>query len=229
VSRRRRAALLAGLALVLGGLAASDVAGREAALRNRLGPVVDVVVARTRVPAGGRLTPARLAVRHVPARFAPRGAFSSPAELAGLRAAGALVPGQDITAATVQAGRTRPIARIRKGERIADVIAVAAADLIQPGVRVDVVVTTDSRPGSPGRTVLALEDVEVVSASPAPAPTRADQGEQARVAASLLVRLREAVYLAAAQTLARELRLLPRAPGDRRRGAEGLAFDGRLG
>jgi pilus assembly protein CpaB len=31
------------------------------------------------------------------------------------------------------------------------------------------------------------------------------------------VTLRQAVYLAAAQSFARELRLLPRAPGDRRR------------
>jgi pilus assembly protein CpaB len=42
-----------------------------------------------------------------------------------------------------------------------------------------------------------------------------------RVAASLRVTLRQAVYLAAAQDFARELRLLPRAAGDRRRGAAG--------
>ena len=41
--------------------------------------------------------------------------------------------------------------------------------------------------------------------------------------ASLRVTLRQAVYLAAAQSFARELRLLPRAAGDRRRGEEGLS------
>jgi len=45
----------------------------------------------------------------------------------------------------------------------------------------------------------------------------------ARVAVSLRVSLRQAVYLAAAQDFARELRLLPRAQGDRRRGQTGLA------
>jgi pilus assembly protein CpaB len=37
------------------------------------------------------------------------------------------------------------------------------------------------------------------------------------VAATLRVSVRQAVYLAAAQAFARELRLLARAPGDRRR------------
>jgi pilus assembly protein CpaB len=38
----------------------------------------------------------------------------------------------------------------------------------------------------------------------------------------------EAVYLAAAQSFARELRLLARAPGDRAAGRAGLAVDERL-
>jgi pilus assembly protein CpaB len=42
------------------------------------------------------------------------------------------------------------------------------------------------------------------------------------VAVSLRVTLRQAVYLAAAQSFARELRVLPRASGDRRRQAGGL-------
>jgi pilus assembly protein CpaB len=36
------------------------------------------------------------------------------------------------------------------------------------------------------------------------------------------------VYLAAAQSFARELRVLPRAAGDRRRGSQGLQVGGRL-
>ena len=44
-----------------------------------------------------------------------------------------------------------------------------------------------------------------------------------RVRASLRVTVRQAVFLAAAQAFAREVRLLPRAPGDDRRGAAGLA------
>ena len=40
---------------------------------------------------------------------------------------------------------------------------------------------------------------------------------------TLRVTLRQAVYLAAAQTFARDVRVLPRAAGDRRRGAAGIA------
>ncbi len=47
-------------------------------------------------------------------------------------------------------------------------------------------------------------------------PDGADGAPGPRVAASLRVTLRQAVYLAAAQAFARELRLLPRAAGDRR-------------
>ena len=60
MTRRRRAALLLGLAVVLGALAASDVARREAALRAQLAPLVDVVVARRSLADGRRLaSPAR--------------------------------------------------------------------------------------------------------------------------------------------------------------------------
>jgi pilus assembly protein CpaB len=45
MSRRRRAILLLGLAMLLGGLAASDVARREAAIARQLGPDTPVVVA----------------------------------------------------------------------------------------------------------------------------------------------------------------------------------------
>jgi pilus assembly protein CpaB len=49
-----------------------------------------------------------------------------------------------------------------------------------------------------------------------------------RVSVELRVSVRQAGYLAAAQSFARELRVLPRAPGDRRRGAQGLRIGGRL-
>jgi len=71
VSRRRRAALLLGMALVLGALAASDVARRESALRGELAPLVDVIVARGPLEAGERLRAGDLARRAVPERFAP--------------------------------------------------------------------------------------------------------------------------------------------------------------
>jgi pilus assembly protein CpaB len=92
-------------------------------------------------------------------------------------------------------------------------------------------VTREGAGGRDGSTTLALEDVEVLSAASAPA---AESGSGAgaaplpRVSVELRVSVRQAVYLAAAQAFARELRVLPRAPGDRRRGAQGLRVGGRL-
>src|SRR4051794_24079070 len=98
MSRRRRAALLLGLAVVLGGLAASDVGRREAALEAQLAPVVDVPVAGRALGAGHRLRRADVALRRMPQRFAPAGAPVLPDLLLGRRLAvpvprgGALAP-----------------------------------------------------------------------------------------------------------------------------------------
>jgi pilus assembly protein CpaB len=224
VTRRRRAAALLGLALVLGALAASDVSGREAALRRGLGPAISVVVARGEIPAGGRLGPRRLAVRRVPARYAPAGAFRSAAELSGLHAAVAIPAGADLEPALVDdgSGGAGAGAPVRPGERVAQVLATGPAELLAPGSRVDVVVTREGASGAAGATTLALEDVEVLAAGPAVAEGAGDDAQAPRVALSLRVTLRQAVYLAAAQSFARELRVLPRAIGDRRRTGTGL-------
>jgi len=222
VTRGRRALLLAGLALLLGALAASDVASRERALRRELGPSVGVVVARADIPAGRRIARDALAVRRVPARYAPRGAVADPAALVGLRVSADVAAGQELLPSLVgaQGGAVGPGPVLRHGERAAEVVAAAPAGQLAPGARVDVLVTRDDRPGAPGRTVLALEDVEVLGVAGAPA---AEGGGASRVAASVRVTVRQAVYLAAAQAFARELRLLPRAAGDRGRGRAGLA------
>lgn len=221
---RRRALLLGGLALALGALAASHVARREAALERRIGPVVPVVVAAQGLPQGARLAPQRLAVRSVPGRYAPAGAFADPSELAGMRTAMPVPPGADIVAGLVDDGSStmRPGAPVREGERVADVVATASPQLVQPGSRVDVVVTRGGD-GFGGRAELALEDVEVLSAAAAPAGAHDDTGSP-RVAASLRVTVRQAVFLAAAQSFARDIRLLARAAGDDRRGAAGISI-----
>ena len=106
---------------------------------------------------------------------------------------------------------------VEPGERAADVVGLGAPDLVVPGARVDVLVTRDGEGGAAGAE-LALEDVEVLAARPAPEGARDDGAE--RVAATLRVTVRDAVYLAAAQSFARELRLLPRAAGDRERAGQ---------
>jgi len=231
VTRRRRAAVLIGLSIILGALAASDVSGREAALRREIGPAVPVLVARRGLAAGARLDPAALAVRRVPSRYAPAGTYRTAAEVAGLRAAVAIPAGADLDPALVDDGTTpagAPGLDLRDGERVAQVVAVGPAGSLAAGARVDVVVTREGAGGSAGSTTLALEDVEVLAATRAPASGNGPDADLPRVALDLRVSVRQAVYLAAAQSFAREVRVLPRAPGDRRRGAQGLRVGGAL-
>ncbi len=225
MSHRRRALLLGGLALVLGGLAASNVAGREAALTRRVGNLVDVVVARRPIAAGGRVLPSALAIRRVPARFAPADPITSPRALAGARTAVDIAPGSDLVPSMFGVRDATPAGpAIDRGERVAQVVALASPELVTRGSRVDVLVTPEPRPGSGGEAVLALEDIEVLDAVAA-APGDGHAGRAVaggQVLVSLRVTLRQAVYLAAAQDFARELRLLSRADGDRARGQTGL-------
>ena len=204
MSRRRRAALLLGLALVLGSLAASDVSRRESALRAQTGPAVDVLVAREPLAAGRRVEAGDLAVRQVPERFAPPGGVDVPELVVGRRLAVSVPAGAPVGEHLL----TQPGlggAQVRRGERAAEVVARASPELVTGGARVDVVVTRERG------AELALEDVEVLAA-------RRVRGEGApQVAATLRVNVRQAVYLAAAASFADEVRLLARAPGDRRR------------
>jgi pilus assembly protein CpaB len=216
MTRRRRAAALLGLAALLGVLAASDVAGREAALRRELGPTVAVVVVRAPLRAGERISRAALAVREVPERYAPPGALRDPAAAVGQRAAVAIAERTDLVAPLLavpgaDAGPRGP--RLRRGERALDLVAVGAADAVVAGARVDVVVTYDARAGAPGATRLALADAEVLTARPPPAQDAADAGGGLpRLLVTLRVTVRQAVALTAAAAAARQVRLLPR-PG----------------
>ena len=222
---RRRAFVLGGLSLMLGGLAASDVAGREAALERRVGGLVDVVVSRAPIAAGERVRERALAIRRVPRRFAPAGTTGVPQALVGRHAAVDIPADTDLTAGMVGGDDAGPAGPpVGRGERVASVTALGSAELVVPGSRVDVLVTPEPADGAGGEAVLALEDVEVVAAAAAgedDAPA-AKTAPGPRVVASLRVTLRQAVYLAAAQDFARELRLLPRASGDRARGRAGL-------
>jgi pilus assembly protein CpaB len=215
MTRRRRAAALLGLAALLGVLAASDVAGREAALRRELGPTVAVVVVRAPLRAGERISRAALAVREVPERYAPPGALRDPAAAVGQRAAVAIAERTDLVApllAVPGADAEPPGPTLRPGERALDLVAVGAADAVVAGARVDVLVTYDGRAGAPGPTRLALADAEVLAARPPPAPDAADGGGGGlpRLLVTLRVTVRQAVALTAAAAAARQVRLLPR-------------------
>ena len=217
MSRRRRAALLLGLALVLGGLAASDVSRREDALRSQLAPLVDVLVARAgaRRRAGG-CGPADLAVRRIPERFAPPGGPAVPELVLGRRLAVPVVAGGPVSPLLLEQPEPAPTAAVGRGERAVEVIAAVAPGTIAAGSRVDVLVTRER-----GGTELALQDVAVLAARPAPPGDAPRDAGGTLVAATLRVPLPDAVRLTAAGAFAREIRLLARAPGDRRRVAIG--------
>jgi pilus assembly protein CpaB len=217
MTRRRRAAALLGLALLLGVLAASDVAGREAALRRQLGPTVPVVVVRAPLAAGQRIARSALALRRVPARYAPAGALADPDTAVGRRAAVAIAPGADLDPALLavpaaRAASTGPA--LARGERALDLLALADPEAVPAGTRVDVLVTEDAPAGATGATRMVLEAAEVLQARPAGAADGSDAAAALpRVLATLRVGVHQAVALTAALASAREVRLLPRPTG----------------
>lgn len=213
MNRARRAALLLGLALLLGGLAASDVARREAAMRANLAPLVDVVVAHQELAPRHRLRLDDLAVRRLPARYAPVGAATRPEELVGRRLAVAVPSGAPLGVAQLHDPQAMVGAPVAHGQRAVEVVGLGSPQLVVAGARVDVLVTRDRDAGAQAGTELALEDVEVLGARPAGGTDAGREGPP-RVAATLRVSVRQAVYLAAAEAFAREVRLLPRATGD---------------
>jgi pilus assembly protein CpaB len=200
MTRRRRGALLIGLALALGGLAASDVGRREAAVRAQLAPLVDVVVAGRDLPPRRRLTPADLALRRIPARYAPVGGASLPEEVLGRRPVAAVPRGAYLGAAQLVDESAPTPARIRRGERAVEVAGAGSPQLVVAGAQVDVVVVPER-----GGARLALTGAEVLAARPLEGAEGA-----ARVAATLRVTSRQALALASLEAGAREVRLLAR-------------------
>jgi pilus assembly protein CpaB len=210
MTRRRRACVLLGLAVVLGALAASNVSRRESALRAQLGPLTQIVVARRALDAGHLLALGDLGVRVVPARYAPAGSDGFASALAGHRLAVPVPAGGAVTDALLVRRPPAPTDAVRRGQRAVDVLATGSPQAVVAGARVDVVVTSEQREGAADAARLALEAVEVLAAHPAAGETKAGP----RVVATLRVSAAQAVYLTAAESFARDVRLLARAPGD---------------
>lgn len=224
-TRRRRGFVLLVLALACGALAASEVGRKVSEVEGRIGAPVPVVVAARDIDPGAELSRADLRLIQVPRRFAPPDAPTDPGQAVGLQTAGPVAAGSPITAGvigtTVSDGGP---GALRRGERAVEIAVAGGASLIEtagPGARVDILVSTDPGDG-PGSSFVALEDVELLALAPgssAEAPLDADlsAGAATSAVATLRTTLRQAVYLTAAQSYAREIRLLPRPPGDRRR------------
>lgn len=235
--RRRRGAALALVAIGCGALAAARVHDTVEEVESRTGAPRPVVVAVEDIPEGTRLDRRRIArtltVREVPARYAPRDGLGKPGHAAGLESAVPVPAGAYVTAPMLRDPRAQPpaaIAPVRRGQRLVEVAVSGGRELAAGGVpaRVDVLVTTEGRTGA-GRTFVALENVELVAARPARAADGADaDGTPADTVATLRVGARAAVFLTTAQNFAREVRLLARPEGDRRRVGRSEVADGRL-
>lgn len=235
-ARRRRGLVLLALALASGGFAASQVRQREHSVEARVGPLVPVVVATRDLPADARIGRGSLALRPVPASYAPPDALRGAAGVAGARTAAAVPEGGYLTAGHLQgpSGDGPRGLALRRGERAVEVAVTGGGAPVgaAPGARVDVIVSTEAREGA-GRTYVALEDVELLGlrqgAEAANLGTDAESGVRTEgTLATLRVTLGQAVYLAAAENFGREIRLLVRPPGDRGRGGRTSVAEGEL-
>jgi pilus assembly protein CpaB len=235
-ARRRRGLVLLALALASGGLAASQVRQREHSVEARVGPLVPVLVATRNLPADSRIGRGAVALRRVPASYAPPDVLRAVPGVAGARTAAAVAEGGYLTAGHLQgpgAEGPRGLA-LRRGERALEVAVTGGGALAgaAPGARVDVIVSTEPRDGA-GRTFVALEDVELLglrgSAETAGLGTDAEgDARTGSTLATIRVTLAQAVYLAAAENFGREIRLLVRPPGDRGHGGRTSVAEGEL-
>jgi Flp pilus assembly protein CpaB len=133
----RRFALRRGLAAAFAGLA---VLGGLGALQAQTAPTTSaVVVARTDLPGGQRITASDVEVRAWPVSVAPRGAVSDPGLVVGRVLASSVGPGEALTPSRLVGPG------LLEGQAPGVVAAVvplldgAAGLLARPGVRVDVV------------------------------------------------------------------------------------------
>ncbi len=227
--------LLLCVALASGGLAASQVHQRERRAAERLGPQMEVVVAARDIPAGARVTRGAVGLRRVPVRFVPADALPSAEAVVGARTAAAVAAGGYLTASLFKDGNQGEDRGLRRGERAVtvEVAGASAVEALQPGARVDVVVSTETGAAG-GRTTMALAGVELLRSEPG-AATPYEQGDAPGASSSagrtalatLRVSVEQAIYLTAADNFAREIRLMPRPRGDHTR-AGGTVSHGQL-
>ena len=217
MTRRWRGVVILGLAAICAGLAASSVDRYADDVAAQVGPLRPVVVASRDLPRGTLIgvTTARnnLALRQVPARFAPASALQMPTQAVGYRTLVSLAVGDYVGESQLGIERKRPTRGRRFAGRLMEVAVTGATDIapaLRPGAVVDVLVTTDGSGRTP-RTYLALQRVELVGFRSDGA--RSDSSDN-HATATMRVTLRQAVTLTAAQNFAREVRLVPRARGD---------------
>ena len=207
MSRRRRAAVFAALAVLAAALAGAIVDGYGSSFANSYGALRPVVVTSSALARGRPLDPATLAraveLRRVPARFVPPGALRAPPEALGLEPVADLPPGSYLVASGLRRPRSTAGPGGLAGDRRAVEIRVSGAAALEASgplprrPRVDVVVTSEPRGPGPGRTYVAAEGVPLVSLRGGNATLGLSRGQ--------------ALELIAAENFARQVTLLPSA------------------
>jgi pilus assembly protein CpaB len=216
VSRRTRALVFLGLALVTAALAAGIADSYGSRVASSYGPLRQVVIATRDLEAESILGPADIAdgldVRRVPVRFAPAGALRDPREALGLEPTVGLESGSYLVASQLRARRPRSgSSGVLGSSRRPVEIAVSGAEALLAtgaggaGAKVDVIVTTEPSGSGPGRTYVAVAAVPLLALGPgADGP-----GPGGTAAATLALTKRQALRLIAAESFARKLTLLP--------------------
>ncbi len=139
MSRRARAAGFLVLALLAAAAAAALADGYGSSVARGYGPLRDVVVVGSGLPAGRRIgqrqVESSLAVRRVPERFVPAGALGSPLEALGLLPRAALPAGSYLLAAELAARQSRPrrSRRLGGGRHAVEIDVTGAGALLAAG------------------------------------------------------------------------------------------------
>jgi Flp pilus assembly protein CpaB len=224
MSRRARAIAFGVVAAACAAIAASIADGYGTSVAGQYGDLRPVVVPGAELAAGETIGPGdigRLDVRRVPVRFVPPDALGSPEEAAGRAPVTPVPAGSYLVASQLREPRAERRRRpTLAGDRSPVEIAVTGAEALAAmgdspeGTRVDVVVTTEPRPGANGRTRIAAEGVELLSlregASGGSEPGLAPAGDWR---ATLALTRPEALRLIQAENFARQVRLMPHLGG----------------
>lgn len=215
MSRRTRAVCFLALALVTAALAASIADSYGSRVASGYGPLRQVVIAGQGLDRDVVLRPEDIAddleSRRVPIRFVPAGALRDPREALGLAPTAELAPGSYLVASQLRPPRQQGEVRSALGASrrpveisVSGAEALLAAGAVEPGVKVDVVVTTEPSASAAGRTYVAAPAVPLLALGPgADGP-----GSGGTAAATLALTKPQALRLIAAESFARKLTLL---------------------
>lgn len=222
MSRRARAIAFAALAAVCAALAAGMADRYGARVAQSYGPLRDVVVAASDLPAARPLDQAEIArslqLRRIPARFVPPGALTAPVQALGQAPSTPLVAGSYVLSNQLRppgAERRGGARRLGLGRRPVEIAISGGGALEALGgsareSRVDVVVTTEPRAAGAGRSYVAAEGVRLLALA---RQDPAGPGPATGWSATLALTRDQALRLIEAESFARSVRLLPRPAG----------------